>query len=238
MSISDLRYLSFEVAPKCNLAHSHSFCPVNDQFRYPKHEPKDRCPDNIIVAFAKAVHARGFTGLVGFHYYCDPLVDVPRMLLLMSAVKVVAPYAKFVLWTNGTLLKQHHRNWLEAFEKVIITRHSPKLDVTIQDVIHGLPNVQVCDAYYDDRTKLYSQSTRTMSPCIRPACIELPVNYYGSVRLCCADYRGNVSLGNIAIEDHGKILDGFEEAGRMAMESRIPICHKCCSLSSSPRALV
>jgi hypothetical protein len=238
MDFSDLRYLSFEVADHCNMSGAHKFCPVNDSLRYPPHERKEKCPDANIVAFAIKVHDRGFKGLVGFHYYCDPLVDVSRMLRLMDSMKCVMPEVKFILWSNGTLLKQVHRNWLVSFEKVVFTLHDKSIKARIEEITNGMSNVQIADAYYDMRLDLYSSKKRVVGPCIRPSKIELPVNYHGQVRLCCSDYRGWVSIGNIADEDHNKILDAFSEAADLVAEAKVPICWKCRSLPSTPAATV
>lgn len=238
MNFSDLRYLSFEVAPACNLQVAHAFCPVNDPLRYPLHEGRVPCPDATVASFAKKVHDRGFKGLVGFHYYCDPLMNVDRMLSLMDRIRKEVPEARYILWTNGTLLQPVHRNWLEAFEKVVITMHDRSAEERIKGITNGLPNVQLADPYYDARLDIYSASGRVVGPCIRPAKIELPVNYFGWVRLCCADYRGWVSLGNIDQEDHDKVLDGFSETADMVAAGNVPLCWKCRALPSSPVAVV
>lgn len=238
MNFSDLRYLSFEIAPSCNMSTRHSFCPVNDPLRYPPHEGRRPCPDATIQEFALNVHKRGFKGLVGFHYYCDPLVDVGRMLRLMHRIKSSVPGAKFILWSNGILLEQVHRIWLGAFEKVVITLHDKSAEKRLREVTDGFSNVQLADAFYDMRSTMYEATGMVVGPCIRPSKIELPVNYYGNVRLCCSDYRGWVSLGNIEDEDHDKILDGFAEAADLAVTGSIPICWKCRSMPSSPVAVV
>lgn len=236
MNFSDLRYLSFEVADDCEMADSHPFCPVNDPLRYPPHERREKCPDRTIVDFAARVHERGFAGMVGFHYYCDPLSDVDRMLSLMNRMLAAIPDVKFILWSNGALLQPFHRNWLEAFDKVVFTLHDPYIEPRLKEITGGLPNVEIARAYYDMRMDVYDPGPVSRGMCIRPSKIELPVNYGGNVRLCCADYRGTVSLGNIEEEDHGKILDGFAEAADIVATSRLPLCWRCRAISPSPAA--
>ena len=239
MNFADLKYLSFEIAPYCNMASRHPFCPVNDVKRYPDHEHHYwRCSDHSILSFTAKVFERGFNGLIGFHYYCDPLMDVPRMLSLMNRIRGSIPKSKFILWSNGVLLRQDHRNWLEAFEKVVFTLHDTSIEEKLREITKDLPNVEIAQPAYDDRINIYTCPGRVTGPCIRPSKIELPVNYYGSVRLCCADFRGSVSLGNIEEEDFDKILDGFAEAADMAMYGGIPICRKCRSLHTNPAAVV
>lgn len=238
MNFSDLRYLSFEAADHCDMGGAHPFCPVGDPLRYPPHERRAVCPDRTIVDFALKVHERGFRGLVGFHYYCDPLVDIDRVMSLMNRMVASIPGARFILWSNGVALKPFHRNWMEAFEKVVFTLHDPSVEGRLRDITGGLPNVEIAQPYYDTRTDIYRPGPVSKGTCIRPAKIELPVNYGGNVRLCCADYRGTVSLGNIELEDHDRILDGFAEAADMALASRIPLCWRCRGISPSPAATV
>lgn len=221
------------------MAAEHSdFCPVCDKSRYPEYESHKPCQDATIEAFAMKVHERGFQGFIGFHYYCDPLMNVSRMLSLMHCIKILVPASKFILWTNGKLLKHVHRTWLQSFDKVVITLHDTSDEIRLQEVTTGLSNVQIAPALYDTRMDLYAAGGRVVGPCIRPARIELPINYYGEVRLCCADYRGYVSLGNIDSEPHDKILDGFAEAADLVMQGKVPVCWRCRSMPSSPVAVV
>lgn len=237
--IKDLRYMSFEVFNGCNLDRKHDFCPVNDPERYPACEGYVKCPDEDIVRFAThALKKRGFGGLIGFHYYCDPLMNIPRMLKLMKGIKEHHEAARFILWTNGLLLKSEHRAWLSGFDRIVVTLHEPSKEKQIREAVGDTKNVHIADAIYDDRIKVYDSSEKVARRCIRPSQIELPVNYYGWIRLCCGDYRGQVSLGNISQEKPDLLMDYFEEAAQEVEAGTPEICKKCNSLTTNPSAVV
>ena len=224
--ISDLQFLSFEIAPTCNMSNKHPWCPVNDPLRYPKHERHTPCSDQAIVNFAVELHKRGFNGYVGFHYYCDPLVDIKRMLRLIEALKSQAPF-KFILWTNGRLLTEACLNWIPEFSRIEITKHDAADIPRLQQLTHGYIQIHFHEESHDDRLQVYDNTVTNKGGCVRPSTIELPVNYYGQVRLCCTDYRGTVSIGNIQTEQVQEIIKNWEDTAESVRNGLVPLCWQC-----------
>jgi hypothetical protein len=232
--LNALKFISFEIAPYCNLAKEHLWCPVNDPLRYAEYENKKVCQFSPIVKFLQVAVEKGFNGHVGFHYYTDPLVDVKRMLSLMQAIRDSVPTTKFILWTNGVLLDTFSQTWLGSFDRVMITLHHPDDRDRLVKITEKFPNVSFQDGEHDSRASLYDYKNINKGGCLRPQTIELPVNYYGDVRLCCSDYRGSVSIGNIQRESPEKVLSFFMEAAECAAKGSISVCWYCRALERSP----
>lgn len=233
MSVKDLLNLSFELSPTCNMACQHPFCPVNDPLRYPKHESRTPCSDDAIINFSKAMYAKGFNGFIAFHYYSDPLMDLPRLLNIVSLIRTFKPYAKFIVWTNGLLLNEDSRNWIPFINEVIITMHNPGDRPRIEEITKGLTNIRIQDNQYDNRLGIYDCTVINKGGCSRPSRIELPINYYGNVRLCCSEFRGTVSIGNIQLEEPDAVINNFEETALSVQQGLVPICWQCRGLSSN-----
>ncbi|MDO8640050.1 MAG: hypothetical protein Q7R33_00735 [Nitrosarchaeum sp.] len=227
--VKNLQYLSFELAPCCNLAKDHPWCPINDPLRYPKYESRHRCPDEKIVEFVMTMIFRGFRGHFAFHFYSDPLIDIRRFLNLIQSITHLWAPAKFCLWTNGVLLDAQCQNWLHLFSQINVTLYRPEDKSRIEKLTTG-HNVRFMESCPDDRRQIYDCTSYRKISCQRPAIIELPVNYYGNIRLCCADYRGCVSIGNIQFESHDNVITAFEEAAQQALLGNIKLCQQCAAM--------
>jgi hypothetical protein len=178
-------------------------------------------PNETIVTFAKAVISRGFDGEIGFHYYCEPTLDIDRMKAIMEQL----PDAKFVLWTNGLLLHKMDPEYFKKFNRVLVSLYKPCH-------IPELQNITISPAPHDDRRSIYDTKLTNPGGCIRPSKTEMCINCYGNLRMCCSDFRGKVMLGNIMYEDHQFLLDGWEEMAIKVAEGKVPLCWQCRAIHS------
>lgn len=226
-SLKNLTYLSLEIGRQCNLSKEHPECPSQFSVRLSKGSPTTVF--DIVEVIDSAVDM-GFNGFVGFHYYNEPLLHLPRILSVMQ----YSPYKKYVLWTNGELINRGDRSeraYLEKFQRVVITNY--KNDPWYESLREEFPSVefQISPPAMDSRLDIYSSPEGFMSPC-RRANFELPIDHFGNVHLCCQDWLGEVSLGNVkesSLKDivesynYGEVLDDvmFGEAGAPN------VCHKC-----------
>jgi len=226
--IKDIRFLSFEIGTTCNLSNKHSWCPINDQLRYPLHESKLLLNDNDIVKFAKSVISRGFNGEIAFHYYNEPCLSPDRMKNIMNQL----PVAKFILWTNGLLLRNLDQKLIKSMNRVCISIYElDKMDY-FNNFCKQFSNMTASLAPHDARANVYKAPAANPGFCIRPSQTEIAINAYGNLRMCCSDFRGQVSLGNITLEDHNFLLDAWEEMAILIQEYGSHLCSQCRSIHS------
>ena len=95
MNLSAMKKISFEMSGHCNLAKNQPRCPVSLR----KYVSKNRLTNEDILRVMDEAKALGFAGHFNFNYYNEPLMDLKRILSIISERK-----EKYVLWTNGYLL--------------------------------------------------------------------------------------------------------------------------------------
>jgi hypothetical protein len=178
--MNELRYtamLIFEIGPECNLGKAHAKCPNQSPERFARlSTDRDLDADTIVACAMDAYQNRGFTGHVGFHYYCEPMVYAQTMVGIISRVKSACPTARFILWTNGTIKPDQATKAL--FDRIVQTdyRHDP----------HG--------NQLDDR--LHGRVAHHTGGCLRPL-TEFILDCHGNHHPCCYDWKGEASLGNV-----------------------------------------
>lgn len=232
--LSRLQLLTFEVGQTCNLAELHPWCPVN---RPERRQPMARAPmsDDQIVAFAQACAGNGFQGRIAFHYYNEPLLSLTRILELQP--RLPRPLA---LWTNGELIDSNRipriEEWVEKFEKIYITDHNPARRAFYQSLVvkYG-GRVHLKPGGHDERTRVYDQKRLARAhPCYRPMVTELPVDFYGTVHLCCVDWDAKTGIGSIMTDPHQDVIAAFCRQARAAAESNVFVCLQCQALKRCP----
>jgi hypothetical protein len=136
----------------------------------------------------------GFRGRIGFHYYGDPLCSEARLWRLTDAISAAVPAARYTLWTNGTRWPAKPEN-LKRFEEIRLTDYRlPEFPVDLDAWREVVPHVQVQSWPLDNRIEAISQPLH--HPCRRPF-TEFIVDFFGNVHLCCFDWRGLGSPGNV-----------------------------------------
>jgi hypothetical protein len=199
------------------MSKNHPWCPSNRPERY---ADSDGIPasNEDFLAFLDAAIAEGFRGLVGFHYYCEPTLDMPRCKLLSAAVH--ARGLRTLLWTNSDP-----------------ARLDPGMFDEIQASDYSNENIRLNGKPIepDDRIGIYDSPPADHQPCYRPSRLEMPINFYGDVRLCCGDWAGTVRIGNIKDRENFPLLFlRWESAGKACSASGLPICRKCRGLAKTP----
>jgi hypothetical protein len=222
--IADLRYLCYEISPECNYSMLHPWCPNSSRIM-----PHNIMIDDVVMEeFTKACVLRGFSGLIGFHYYNEPTLELDRMLKFIRH----HPEWRYVLWTNGSQLDVTSRNWLSLFEQVSVSAYSTGDVTRLESITQGLPNCHVEQVTPDRRMDVYGCDTNEPGGCIRPKTIELAVDAWGRVHLCCTDYNCVIEIGNIITHDHTTVINNFLLAAREAELGNIPLCQKCRTVHS------
>lgn len=201
------QYLSFEFHPDCNLGDVHKACPNRHPERYAHVDTSRTLDDGTIVEVARRMHEEfGFRGLVAFHYYNEPLMQAARLYALVDAIREAVPRARFVLWSNGTLLTDELRP-LRAFGQIYITDYGNLNKQHVDRLRQLASHVQICRWPLDGRTT--AQDAYSIRPCGRMF-VEFVVDFHGNVHLCCHDWRGLGSPGNVFKDDLATLVERWQ----------------------------
>ena len=228
-------YLIFELCKTCNLGKVHERCPNLHPDRF-SHIGNDKTvPDAKVVEIAKEMHeVHGFRGRIGFHYYNEPLGAENRLWRIMDAIDAAVPGVRYTLWTNGTRWPKQPDN-LKRFDEVHLTDYRLEdfpvdLDRWRQYVPHLNHHVWPLDGRLD------IAGPENRRPC-RRMFTEFVVDYFGNVRLCCYDWRGLGSPGNVLVDDLSELVAKWQairdSISGSAMTDEAPEVCKTCAVRSS-----
>lgn len=226
-----LQMLDFELGEKCNLGELHHDCPNLNKERYGDLDTSQEMDDaTIINSVVEAYTELGFTGLVGWHYYNEPLCQGERAFRLMNEIKSKVPEARFILWTNGTLIPEECGHFL-AFEQIVVSDYG-------ENSRRGVSRLQaknigckvIKNAAFDDRLYQIDVPENDV-PCLRPF-VELIFDTHGNSHLCCYDWQGKATLGNVMQESFAEIASKWREqlphiAGQTMSEDAPKFCQDC-----------
>ncbi len=191
-----LQIIDFELGEKCNLGHVHDKCPNRSPERFSLLDTTKQMDDATIIEAAVAAYSRlGFTGMIGFHYYNEPLLESERLFKIAGEIKARAPGAKFLLWTNGMLIPESPEQY-RVFSEIVISGYNAesKRGADRLEAI-GVKSRYVPDAQLDNRMQLLTPANKS-APCMRPF-LEMIFDAYGNTHLCCYDWRGEGTNGNL-----------------------------------------
>ena len=229
--LSTTSLLSFELSNECNLKGIHPKCAINCR-KYKSSNGK-HLTAKVVVEMIKIAKDNGFTGMVAFHYYNEPLLNKDEIMEIIDSL----PNCKYLLWTNGTLLDKDvgSNSFLSRFTKVCLTCYSPERMKFYQDIKEYYKNVEIFDWELDDRLDIYDKEEHLVElSCKRPL-FELPIDYFGNIHLCCMDWNNEYRIGNIFESDFSGIIQGdnYRSLISMCKKRRVnekilpPICKKC-----------
>ena len=223
------QYLIFEIGTECNLGALHPKCPNRHPGRYSILPSIAPTFDVDILTIAKAMyHEHGFRGRIGWHYYNEPLCSAKRMWRLMDAIDAEVPEARYTLWTNGTLLPEDCSQFAR-FEEIHVTDYGIPDDPVrnIAALVAAQTKTQIQRVRLDDRLNA-TGDVHSAEPCNRMF-TEFIIDYWGNVHLCCYDWAGLGSIGNIHTETLPELVTEWQYArGRMAGEWMIPSAPSSC----------
>lgn len=183
--------LTFEIGTECNRSCVHTRCPNGSPQRYSLLDTSRELDCETVVACAEAAYRKhNFRGLIAWHYYNEPTLYPDRIAEYTQAIKARVPGARFLLWTNGTAT-----NWIcdhfDLFDRVIQTGYPEKN-----------PNA-VLDARLD-----YPPAAGH-APCTVPY-TEFILDAYGNHHICCYDWMGKASLGNVFSDGFDALVERFD----------------------------
>jgi hypothetical protein len=211
-ALARLRHLSLEIGTGCNLAADHPECPILQPGRWPDTSLGPLTIDDVLQTIDAAV-ALGFRGYVTFHYYNEPLLSP----YLIRDIIDRSSYGRFMLWSNGLLLSREveDNDILELFEWVMLSDYDPDHNAEWFEALaraYPASRIEPFTATFDSRLHAYEGPADEHVTCWRHR-LELPVDHYGNVHLCCEDWRGSVRLGNVKSASLAAIVMGAPFAG-------------------------
>jgi len=225
--------LEFELGSGCNLGPIHPECPNMAPDRYGSLDTSRILDDATIVNTAvRAYRELGFNGMVGWIYYNEPLLQKDRMFRLMGEIKQQVPKAKFILWTNGYLIEEDCERY-DQFTQIVISGYDEKSQRGLERLKAKItkPEVRYFENATLDNRMVQIQPVNKAAPCFRPF-VEFIIDNHGNVHLCCYDYQGKATPGNIFKEDIATIAkrwrDGLQHIGGDWMTAAAPdFCQDC-----------
>jgi len=223
--------LQFELGTECNLADQHDRCPNRSPLRYAGLDTSHELDDHTIIGLAvQAYRDLGFTGFVGWIYYNEPLLQADRMFSLMERIKAEAPQARFILWTNGTLMPEECERFAQ-FEQIIVSGYNEQSYRGRERLLAKKINLRYMDKPELDGRLHQITPADASAPCFRPF-VEFIIDNYGNTHLCCYDWQGKSTFGNVFHEPFPIIAQRWRDmlpsiAGHK-MSGEAPACCVAC----------
>ena len=191
--------LIIEAGHGCNLRAIHDKCPVNVR---PKGEKVMTFEQRVGIGI-EAYKECNFKGMIAFHYFNEPMLKKEEVFKTIQAIKAEVPEAKFLLWTNGTIIPEDDR--MSLFDVVKCTNYFG--DGGLEGYYRKyIKDVSVFGCAFDGRLDDWKTNNKSYNPCMRPL-IECIFNDFGDCCLCCQDWRNDVKMGNIHTMSLKEILN-------------------------------
>ena len=226
--------ISVEVSAACT--RRCPWCPQHDHTRM-----QELMPLEVIEKIARELAAVGFDGTFGLHLFNEPLADA-RLEDIVRRVKAILPKAAVYFHTNGDLLTvERVRGLLAAGLDHMTVNH---YDGQSQERFSALWG-QLSD---DERARVRDRKFRHHHIYNRAGLVatkrqvplqmqcrrirQMCVNYRGDVVLCCNDFLGQVSVGNV--RDKGvvelfndPVLKRYRELLQGGKRAGLKMCDRC-----------
>lgn len=229
--LSLVQILEFELGRECNLGQAHRTCPNRHAERYGTLDTSRELDDDTIIHCAVTAYTKlGFTGLIGWIYYNEPLLQQDRMFALMGRIKSAVPQVRFMLWTNGYLIPEQCGHY-DQFEQIIISGYSDMSRRGLDRLnTKHIPVRWINNPRLDDRL-LQVAPADANAACLRPF-VEFIIDNYGNTHLCCYDWQGQGSWGNVFHDDMHTLALRWRkmlpDIAGVSMNGRAPdVCHRC-----------
>lgn len=226
-----VQILEFELGSKCNLGHEHKECPNLHPERYGTLDTSRELDDETIVACAvQAYRELGFTGLIGWIYYNEPLLQAERMFGLMDRIKQQAPQARFILWTNGYLIPEDCDAY-KAFSQIVISNYGDKSRRGLANLFAKRIEARWMENAALDNRLQQLQLLGDTKPCLRPF-VEFVIDNHGNTHLCCYDWQGKGTWGNVLVTEFVELARKWramlpEIAGEKMTDRAPEVCRTC-----------
>lgn len=222
---------------------THGFCNRKCEFCYNNSEFPDReegkMPRNLCYKVIDELSNLNYTGRIYFHFFNEPLLD-ERLPEIISYTRDKCPYSYIRFSSNGDKLTETMLKKLinRGLDKILITNCDNNVRKELLNLSLKYPeyvryrNWKDLNFFNRFNMKFKKVNPNIDAPCYRPF-IQLIINWKGDAVLCCNDYYGNYTIGNIKeksiveiwrgkkIAKYRKILSNKE--GR----NKIEICKEC-----------
>jgi 2-deoxy-scyllo-inosamine dehydrogenase (SAM-dependent) len=211
--LEPIKDLNIETTTYCN--RTCRYCP-NSVFERGSKKNRRQMPVSLFTNIIDELAEIDFSGRISPHLYGEPLTD-SRLPSLMKYAHTKLPRAKLQIFTNGDLLTPELLSQLYevGVRDYFITLHDAdahphtrstgRIEQLMTAASHHKMDVNLQYQTRSDMT-LYNRGglvkTNEKSP--RPVCLEpdnpVAINYRGDVLICCNDYLGEVTFGNLQNE--------------------------------------
>lgn len=207
------KIINLELSNLCNYTLIHPQCPTSKM--------KDRyvMPLEDIELISKKIGDAGYDRLLCPYLYSEPLID-PRLYVVLDILKKNVPKAKLGFISNGFFLYEtildnvvekgvRHLQTTAYFPdeyerlKKLKEKVSQKYPYLLFRVIKGFPlHKRMCDKFsiYEDI------ELNTSGMVCRAPYRTIQIDRYGSVCLCCNDWKNMVTFGNLKEQSIEEIL--------------------------------
>ncbi|KKR03064.1 MAG: Radical SAM domain protein [Microgenomates group bacterium GW2011_GWB1_40_9] len=186
-----------------------------------------------------------YKGRISLHMYGEPLID-KRIIRFVGMVRRACPDAFIQLNTNGDFLT---KKIVTAFGKaqvnlLYVSQYDGKINQNVKEILQWIEekkpkyrhmiSVRVTTAFTDNRGGLLPHLGKRpiqKTPCYRTS-TTMTINWHGDVVLCCSDYFGAVTFGNIRKQSLRNIWlsPKFQQVRKnlfFGKRKTLPICSKC-----------
>ncbi len=234
--------IELETVNRCN--SGCSFCPVNK-----KSDTREYCrmTDELFEKIIGELADLDYSYRLGLYSNNEPFLD-EDIIRRVKYAREKLPKAFLEIYTNGTLLT------LEQFLEVIPHLDSLKIDNYNQNLSLHKPVQEIYDYctehnVYQDKVKIYPRkinevlSTRggaspnaKIEKTLNASCIlpfkQLVIRPDGKVSLCCSDARGQMTLGDLAVESimdvwNGQAYRGIRKLLKEKGRAGLRLCKGC-----------
>ncbi|WP_308734195.1 SPASM domain-containing protein [Humidesulfovibrio sp.] len=225
--------LELETFSPCNL--KCKTCP-NQIHRRSRQE----LPLDVIEPMIQELMALGYSGCFSPHFYNEPLLD-PRLPVILRLVHQSLPKTKIKLFTNFTLMTlELYRTLLPLVDSFIVTVDQPEVQAAVDKLTPKLSPKEL--------TKLHLRSIVASGLSNRAGALPLDgpvramrqcsfvnnmtVDAWGEVHLCCNDYFGKATFGNVKARALASIWHDpdYVQARRLGSRAAHALCRDCCWL--------
>ncbi|MBF9132208.1 radical SAM protein [Plantactinospora sp. S1510] len=195
-------FVEVETTTYCN--RRCSYCP-NSIYERGSRANEVRMPTELFEKVVTDLGGNNFCMQFSPHRYGEPLAD-PRMPDLLDLARAAMPLARIALYTNGDFLNPDLFDRLNrSVDAFVITQHGDTMPAGVRQTLDRFggqhPKIryktaQDIQAQASNRAGIIPISYTRRSAC-GVVMNELHINAHGDLMLCCEDYLGKKTFGNI-----------------------------------------
>ncbi len=217
--------VSIELSNLCNYSMIHKKCPLN-RIKMPV-----ILPSMIVYSVFNTLKQYGFSGIIAFHTYNEPLID-PRLFKFIEGARRSCPSCAVFICTNGYYLNQVMAEELSdiGVSEIHVSVYSDREMERLSKINVSIP-FSTERMKLDDRLNFYdSPEKKNFKPCYAPLS-EIVVTREGSISLCCLDWKRKYTFGDLhhqTMEDilrEGKLHSLYAKLSKG--ERSLSLCRRC-----------